>query len=149
MTPFSFFFFVFASLALFPHLAFLVIYVVTRCGGIGSLLCSAIETRADRTTSSWSSRSWLDKLGRDTRKGFFSFTAWERAEETRVIDLISYNGDFSWNMELFNADFKKKITFIAAVRIQTWCKSVYLVVKTGSRTKLCKNVAFWTIPIVR
>ena len=39
-----------------------------------------------RSASLWSSLSWLDKVGRDTRKYCFSFTAWAGGGETWVTD---------------------------------------------------------------
>ena len=49
------------------------------------LLLSA-SSGADRTASLWSSLSWLDKAGRDTRTCLFLCSAWVREGETCVTD---------------------------------------------------------------
>ena len=56
---------------------------------------------ADGTASLWSSLSWLDKVGKDTRKCIFSFAVWAGGE-TWVTTQTLFNRDYCWNTELFN-----------------------------------------------
>ena len=95
------------ELVAFPCLA--TVGVGIRTGGSCALL---VPRPANRTASSWSSLSWLDNVGRDTRKCVLSFTALARRGEGWITDHTSFNSDYRRDVELFNTLFNTNISLI-------------------------------------
>ena len=76
------------------------------------------------------SLSWLDEVGRDTRKCIFSFTTWAGRGETLMTDQTIYSMGYCLNAELFNTYFDfKKFTY-SSFNQKQW--SIFILSDTNS-----------------
>ena len=98
--------------------------------------CSLHVPQADRTASSWSSLSWLDKVDRDT--SLFSFAAWAVGGETYCMLLVKHS------LTEITVEIETDLTLTAALIWQSWvAKQCYNFLFMLSLLTGCFSVLCW------